>query len=307
MTTLPTDLPALDVTPGPSVANPLPADRPVRWGILATGRIAGAFVTDLALLDECEVAAVGSRRQESADAFAAEHGIPAAYGDYAALVEDPDVDVVYVATPHSMHREHVELAFEAGKAVLCEKPVTLGAADAEHLAALSRDEGAVPHGGDVDAVQPAHPQAPAAARVRRPGRGPPGACRPRLRGRQATHRPDVRPGPGSGGAARHGDLPADVRPAVPRGAERRRGGRGPLAGGRRPRRRDQPRLPGRCDRVGDLDHDGVVAALTASIATSRGRLDLAAPLPPAPTTATWTSYDNGPHSGRPAEAEEISE
>jgi predicted dehydrogenase len=141
VTTLPTDLPPLDVTPGPTVATPLPSDRPVRWGILATGKIAKAFVKDLDLLEECEVAAVGSRRQESADAFAAEHGIPAAYGDYRSLVEDPAVDVVYVATPHSMHREHVELAFEAGKAVLCEKPATLCAADAEHLVALARDKG----------------------------------------------------------------------------------------------------------------------------------------------------------------------
>jgi predicted dehydrogenase len=133
------DLPDLDVTPGPVRAQPLPADRPVRWGILATGKIATAFVKDLALLEECEVAAVGARRQESADAFAAEHGIARAYGDYRALVEDPDVDVVYVATPHALHREHVELAFAAGKPVLCEKSLTLNAADAEHLVALARE------------------------------------------------------------------------------------------------------------------------------------------------------------------------
>ena len=138
-TTLPEDLPPLDVTPGPVRAKPLPADRPVRWGILATGKIATAMVQNLALLDECEVVAVGARRQESADAFAAEHDIPRAYGDYRALVEDPDVDVVYVASPHAKHREHVELAFEAGKAVLCEKALTLDAAEAEHLVALARE------------------------------------------------------------------------------------------------------------------------------------------------------------------------
>src|SRR4051812_24047729 len=129
----------LDVTPGPSRAAPLPADRPVRWGILSTGTIATAFVKDLALLDDCAVAAVGARRQESADAFAREHGLPTAYGDYRALVEDPDVDVVYIGTPHALHREHVELAFEAGKPVLCEKSLTLTAADAEHLVALARE------------------------------------------------------------------------------------------------------------------------------------------------------------------------
>jgi predicted dehydrogenase len=110
----------------------------VKWGVLATGTIATAFVANLALLEECEVAAVAARRQESADAFAATHGIGTAYGDYRALVEDPAVDVVYVATPHALHREHVELAFAAAKPVLCEKSLTLDAADAEHLVGLAR-------------------------------------------------------------------------------------------------------------------------------------------------------------------------
>ena len=140
MTTLPHDLPPLDVAPGPARAEPLPADRPVRWGILATGKIATAFAENLALLPECEIAAVGARRQESADAFAAKHGAASAYGDYRTLVEDPDVDVVYVATPHALHREQVELALEAGKPVLCEKAFTLDAADAEHLVAMAREK-----------------------------------------------------------------------------------------------------------------------------------------------------------------------
>jgi predicted dehydrogenase len=140
MTTLTDDPGPIAVTPGPVRAEPLPADRPVRWGILATGKIATAFVENLALLDDCEVAAVGARRQESADAFAAEHGVGSAYGDYRALVEDPDVDVVYVATPHALHREHVELAFDAGKPVLCEKALTLTARDAQALVDRARAE-----------------------------------------------------------------------------------------------------------------------------------------------------------------------
>src|SRR3954453_16284677 len=140
MTSLPAELPTLDVPPGPSRAEPLPADRPVRWGILATGKIATAFVQNLALLPECETVAVGARKQGSADAFAREHGIPRAYGDYRALVEDPDVDVVYVASPHALHREHVELAFEAGKPVLCEKAITLTATDAQALVDRARAE-----------------------------------------------------------------------------------------------------------------------------------------------------------------------
>jgi len=138
MTTLTDDPGPIAVTPGPVRTEPLPADRPVRWGILATGKIATAFVENLALVDDCEVAAVGARRQESADAFASRHGIGSAYGDYRALVEDPDVDVVYVATPHALHREHVELAFDAGKPVLCEKAITLTARDAQALVDRAR-------------------------------------------------------------------------------------------------------------------------------------------------------------------------
>ena len=69
---------------------------------------------------------------------ASEHGAAAAYGSYAELVADPAVDVVYVASPHALHLEHARLALEAGKHVLCEKPLTLDAADAEAMVALGR-------------------------------------------------------------------------------------------------------------------------------------------------------------------------
>ena len=138
-TALPDPLPSVRLDPGPRRATPLPEDRPVRWGILATGKIATAFARDLALLSECELAAVGSRRLESAEAFAAEHGASTAYGDYRRLVEDPDVDVVYVASPHALHEKHVRLAFAAGKPVLCEKALTLDAAAAERLVAEARE------------------------------------------------------------------------------------------------------------------------------------------------------------------------
>lgn len=103
--------------------------RPVRWGILAPGWIAQLFVKDLRTAG-LEIAAVGSRRLESAEAFAAEYDIPRAYGSYEELVADPDVDIVYVASPHSLHREHAILALEAGKHVLIEKAVTLDAGEA---------------------------------------------------------------------------------------------------------------------------------------------------------------------------------
>lgn len=132
-------LPPLDVAPGPRVAEPLPADRPVRWGILTAGRIAGSFVRNLAVLPECETVAVAARRHEAAEAFAAEHGIGTAYGDYRELVEDPRVDVVYVASPHALHLEQAMLALDAGKPVLVEKALTLTGDDAELLLRTARE------------------------------------------------------------------------------------------------------------------------------------------------------------------------
>ena len=131
--TLLADLPPLSVEPGPAVAEPLPADRPVRFGILAAGKIARGFVAALDLVPDAEAVAVGARRLESAQAFAAELGIGTAYGGYAELVADPDVDVVYVASPHALHHEHVLLALEAGKPVLCEKAFTLTEQQATEL------------------------------------------------------------------------------------------------------------------------------------------------------------------------------
>ncbi|MGW6570233.1 Gfo/Idh/MocA family protein [Streptomyces sp. NPDC054975] len=113
----------------------------VRWGVLATGGIAAKFVDELRAVDGAEVVAVASRTETSARAFADRFGIPKAYGEWSALAADPDVDVVYVATPHHAHREAAGLVLEAGKAVLCEKALTLNAREAEELVALARDRG----------------------------------------------------------------------------------------------------------------------------------------------------------------------
>ncbi|MFE6171727.1 Gfo/Idh/MocA family protein [Streptomyces sp. NPDC056464] len=117
------------------------AEQSVRWGILATGGIAAAFTADLVDLPDAEVVAVASRRQDSADAFAERFGIPRAYGDWSALAEDGDIDVVYVATPHSAHREAAGLCLEAGRNVLCEKAFTLNAREARELVALAKARG----------------------------------------------------------------------------------------------------------------------------------------------------------------------
>ncbi|UXY23295.1 Gfo/Idh/MocA family oxidoreductase [Streptomyces cynarae] len=114
---------------------------PVRWGILATGGIAAAFTADLMDLPDAEVVAVASRSRESAENFAGRFGIPRAYGDWGALAADDDIDVVYVATPHSAHRAAAGLCLEAGRSVLCEKPFTLNVCEAEELVALARQRG----------------------------------------------------------------------------------------------------------------------------------------------------------------------
>lgn len=114
--------------------------RSIGWGILATGKIAHSFCRDLALVPDGHVAAVGSRSLASAQAFADVHG-GTAHGSYAEMVADPAVDVVYIATPHTLHAEGVRMAFDAGKAVLCEKPMTLDAATTEALFTEARERG----------------------------------------------------------------------------------------------------------------------------------------------------------------------
>ncbi len=108
----------------------------LRWGILGPGGIADTFTNDLATGGHL-VTAVGSRSLESAQAFAAAHGIPNACGSYAELVADPEVDIVYVATPHPFHAEQAILALNAGKHVLVEKAFTLNEAEARAVVDLA--------------------------------------------------------------------------------------------------------------------------------------------------------------------------
>jgi predicted dehydrogenase len=113
----------------------------VRWGILATGGIAAAFTADLVDLPDAEVVAVASRSEASAKAFAERFGIERAYGDWDALAEDADIDVVYVATPHAAHRAAAGLCLTAGRNVLCEKAFTLNTREAEELVGLAKEHG----------------------------------------------------------------------------------------------------------------------------------------------------------------------
>ncbi|MFC0503743.1 Gfo/Idh/MocA family protein [Micromonospora costi] len=112
-----------------------------RWGILATGQIAGRFAEDLRLVPDAELVAVGSRTAESAKLFAERHDVPRAYGSWAELAADPELDVVYVATPHAAHHEAAMTCLAAGRAVLLEKPFTLDLATSTELVETARAAG----------------------------------------------------------------------------------------------------------------------------------------------------------------------
>ncbi len=113
----------------------------IRWGILGTGRIAGLFAQGLASVEDAALVAVGSRTREGAEAFGERVGVPRRHGSYEALANDPDVDVIYVATPHPQHCENTLLCLRAGKAVLCEKPFAINAAQARAMVAEARARG----------------------------------------------------------------------------------------------------------------------------------------------------------------------
>ena len=112
----------------------------LRWGILATGGIASAFASDLRTAG-LDLVAVGSRSQASADAFASKFDIPRAHASYEGLVDDPDVDIIYVSTPHPMHHAGAKLALEHGKHVLVEKPFTVTRASAADLQRIAQERG----------------------------------------------------------------------------------------------------------------------------------------------------------------------
>ena len=113
----------------------------MRWGLIGTGLIADWFAADMAVTDSGKVVAVGSRAQESADRFADKFGIPNRHASYEALVSDPEVDVVYVATPHPMHYANTLLALDAAKPVLVEKSFTMNADEARQLVESARSKG----------------------------------------------------------------------------------------------------------------------------------------------------------------------
>jgi predicted dehydrogenase len=113
----------------------------IRWGILATGWIAGQLAEAINKQPDAICLAVGSRSQASADKFGDEWDIPRRYPTYEALAADPDLDVIYIATPHNLHAENMKLCLNAGKHVLCEKALTVNAVEARECLALAQEKG----------------------------------------------------------------------------------------------------------------------------------------------------------------------
>jgi xylose dehydrogenase (NAD/NADP) len=113
----------------------------VRWGIMSTAKINSLFLAGAREAGDVEILAVGSRASSQAERFAAENGIERAYGSYDALLADPDVEVVYIPLPNSLHVESAIRSLRAGKHVLCEKPLSRRAADVEEAFDVAESEG----------------------------------------------------------------------------------------------------------------------------------------------------------------------
>lgn len=112
----------------------------IKWGIISTGHISGRFAEALEILPDAELVAVASRTQESADKFAQQFNIPKAYATYQELANDPDIDAVYIGTPHIFHLDNSVMCMRKGKAVLCEKALTINAKEAREMVRVAREE-----------------------------------------------------------------------------------------------------------------------------------------------------------------------
>ena len=111
----------------------------IRWGIIGLGKIANKFATDLATIENTELVAVASRSQENADEFAKKYNSKKAYNSYLDLAKDAEVDAVYIATPHSFHKEHAILCLQNKKAVLCEKPFAMTLQEVTEMITVAKE------------------------------------------------------------------------------------------------------------------------------------------------------------------------
>jgi predicted dehydrogenase len=114
-------------------------NKKIRWGIIGLGNIANKFAADLATVENAELVAVASRNQQRANEFAIRHNSKKAYNSYAALAKDVEIDAVYIATPHSFHKEHSILCLQNKKAVLCEKPFAMNLEEVTEMISVARE------------------------------------------------------------------------------------------------------------------------------------------------------------------------
>ena len=112
-------------------------NKKIRWGILGAGRIAQKFASDLTLVEDAILFAIASRGKANTEVFAGLYPSALQYNSYEALVQNPDIDVIYIATPHGLHYEHAMLCLQHGKAVLCEKAFALNAQQAKEMIAAA--------------------------------------------------------------------------------------------------------------------------------------------------------------------------
>ncbi|MCL9661130.1 Gfo/Idh/MocA family oxidoreductase [Paenibacillus hunanensis] len=117
-----------------------PNERKLNWGVVGTGGISNKFIADLPFTSNGVAYAASSRSMESAEAFVQKYNMTRAYDDYDKMLEDPELDAVYVGTPHPLHKENVLKALHAGKHVLCEKPFTINAGELEEMITLAREK-----------------------------------------------------------------------------------------------------------------------------------------------------------------------
>ena len=111
-----------------------------RWGIIGPGRIAKQFAKGVSSIDKAEVYAVASKSKERLDIFSNEFNIPQRYSSYSDLVNDPNIDAVYISTPHRFHFENTKLCLESNKPVLCEKPFTVNAKECRELIEMAKEK-----------------------------------------------------------------------------------------------------------------------------------------------------------------------
>jgi predicted dehydrogenase len=117
----------------------LMTNKNIRWGIIGLGKIANKFATDLASIEHVELVAVASRNIQNANNFAEKYNAKKAYSSYEELAKDTNVDAVYIATPHSFHKEHAILCLQNKKAVLCEKPFAMNLSEVAEMIQVAKE------------------------------------------------------------------------------------------------------------------------------------------------------------------------